>query len=88
MLHGSGYGVTSITRPVVIAEFLGHQNFGVIAGMLATMYLLMAAAAPTIASIAWGLGGYDGVIVLMLAATCVGLVCLLAAAKFHGEVNG
>ncbi len=88
LLHGSGYGVTSITRPVVIAEFLGHQNFGVIAGMLATIYLLMAAAAPTSASIAWGLGGYDGVIVLMLAATCLGLVCLWAAAKFHGEVNG
>jgi predicted MFS family arabinose efflux permease len=87
VLHGSGYGVTSITRPVVIAEFLGHRDYGVIAGMLATLYLLTAAAAPTIASLVWQWRGYDGVIYLMLAATGVGLICLLAAAKFRTDIN-
>ena len=34
ILHGAGYGVTSITHPVVTAEYLGHQGFGTISGVM------------------------------------------------------
>ena len=81
LFHGAGYGVTSITRPVVIAEFMGQNNYGAIAGMLATPFLLMTAASPTVASIVWEYSGYNGVICLAIGATVVGLLCLLAASK-------
>ncbi|MEM7209752.1 MAG: MFS transporter [Pseudomonadota bacterium] len=80
-VYGAAYGVTSITRPVVIAEFLGQENYGVIAGVLATLYLLVVAASPSIASLLWELAGYDSVITLAIIACAIGWVCLLLASK-------
>jgi len=39
ILHGAGWGVTSIVRPVITAEFLGRQGFGVISGMIALPFM-------------------------------------------------
>ncbi|MEM7293783.1 MAG: MFS transporter, partial [Pseudomonadota bacterium] len=64
VIYGSAYGVTSITRPVVIGEFLGQRDYGVIAGMLAAMYLAVVAVSPTLASVIWQVSGYDTVIVI------------------------
>ncbi len=82
LFQGAGYGVTSIMRPVVIAEFLGREDFGVIAGMLAIPFLTATAAAPTIAALVWEKGGYDWVIWLAFAAAVVGLLSILTAASF------
>jgi MFS family permease len=82
LFQGAGYGVTSIMRPVVIAEFLGREDFGVIAGMLAIPFLTATAAAPTIAALIWQKGGYDSVIWLAFAAAAVGLLSMLTAASF------
>jgi MFS family permease len=81
LFHGSGYGVTSIVRPVVTAEFLGRANFGVISGLLAVPFITATAAAPTIAAFVWERGGYDQVILLALAASGIGLLSLLSAAS-------
>lgn len=81
LFQGSGYGVTSIVRPVVTAEFLGRANFGIISGLLALPFITATAAAPTIAAFVWERGGYDRVIVLALAATGIGLLSLLSAAS-------
>jgi MFS family permease len=80
LFQGAGFGVTSIMRPVMIAELLGRKNFGLISGSLAVPYLGAAAAAPTIAAIIWRVGGYDLVIWFAIAASGLGLVSLLAAA--------
>ncbi len=82
LFQGAGYGVTSIMRPVVIAEFLGREDFGVIAGMLAIPFLTATAAAPTIAALVWEKGGYDWVIGLAFAAAVVGLLSMLTAVSF------
>ncbi|TDJ65528.1 MAG: MFS transporter, partial [Proteobacteria bacterium] len=82
LFQGAGYGVTSIMRPVVIAEFLGREDFGVIAGMLAIPFLTATAAAPTIAALVWEKGGYDWVIWLAFAAAVVGLLSMLTAVSF------
>jgi len=79
LFQGSGYGVTSIVRPVVTAEFLGRTNFGVISGLLALPFITATAAAPTIAAFVWERGGYDRVILLALSAAGIGLVSLLSA---------
>jgi MFS family permease len=81
LFHGAGYGVTSIVRPVVTAEFLGRTNFGVISGLLALPFIIATAAAPTIAAFVWEMGGYDRVIMLAIAAAGVGLVSILIAAS-------
>jgi MFS family permease len=86
LFQGAGYGVTSIMRPVVIAEFLGREDFGVIAGMLAIPFLTATAAAPTIAALIWEKGGYDWVIWLAFAAAVVGLLSMLTAASFSRRV--
>ncbi|MBK1633994.1 hypothetical protein CKO31_25385, partial [Thiohalocapsa halophila] len=46
LLQGAGYGVTSITRPVIIGECFGHRNYGAIAGALAFPLTTAAALAP------------------------------------------
>ena len=81
LFQGSGYGVTSIVRPVVTAEFLGRTNFGVISGLLALPFIFATAASPTIAAFVWETGGYDRVITLAIAAAVVGLASLLIAAS-------
>jgi len=80
LFQGSGYGVTSIVRPVVTAEFLGRANFGVISGLLALPFITATAAAPTVAAFVWERGGYDRVIMLAITAAGVGLMALLSAA--------
>ncbi len=81
LFHGAGYGVTSIVRPVITAEFLGRTNFGVISRLLALPFIIATAAAPTIAAFVWETGGYDRVIMLAISAAGVGLVSILIAAS-------
>ncbi len=82
VLQGSGYGVTGIMRPVVIAELLGRRNFGVLAGYLALPFLIATAAAPTIAALVWQEGGYDRVIWLAGGLAGIGFLAILAAGAF------
>lgn len=81
ILHGAGYGVTSIVRPVVTAEFLGRQGFGVISGMIALPFMFGYAAAPTLTALTWEVGGYDLVIGLAIAITVFGALGFLAAKR-------
>ncbi len=82
LFHGAGYGVTSIVRPVVVAELLGRRNFGLVAGLLAFPFLAAVAAAPTLAALIWEVGGYNLVIWVAITAAGIGLLTLLAAASF------
>lgn len=88
LVQGSGYGLTSIIRPVITAEFLGRKNFGVISGLIALPYLSATAISPTVAAFVWESGGYDRVILLALASAGVGLVSLLMAASLHRRKPG
>lgn len=75
-LQGAGYGVTSVVRPVIVAEQFGRENFGTVAGLLAIAFVGGSAASPTIAAIIWTLGGYDPVIGFALFASVLGLLTL------------
>ena len=85
LFQGSGYGVTSIVRPVVTADFLGRTNFGVISGLLALPFIIATAAAPTIAAFVWERGGYDRVIQLAIVAAGIGLASILLAASLTSK---
>ena len=88
LLQGAGYGVTSILRPVLVAELLGRRKFGVVAGMLAVPFLAVFALAPMLASLIWGLGGYDLVIWMAVVASLVGLAALLLVGRSASAADG
>ncbi|SDG43763.1 MULTISPECIES: MFS transporter [Thalassobaculum] len=77
--QGSGYGVTSITRPVVTAEILGRQGFGSISGALALGFMGANAAAATLGAAIWEVGGYAMVRWMVFGCVLVGLMAFLTA---------
>lgn len=88
LFQGAGYGLTSIIRPVITAEYLGRKDFGVISGLIAMPFMAATAIAPTVAAFVWESGGYDRVILLGLATAGVGLVSLLLAASLRKRKSG
>jgi len=83
VVHGAGYGVTSITRPVVTAEHLGREGFGAISGAQATMFMGASALAPTAAALLWERGGYDLALIAGAVLTVAGLTSFTLVARGH-----
>ncbi len=81
LVHGAGYGVTSITRPVVTAERLGRDGFGAISGAQATVFMGASALAPTVAALLWEGGGYDRVLIAGGLFTVLGLAGFALATR-------
>lgn len=81
VLQGSGYGVTSIMKPVAIREILGDRDFGVINGAMAVPYLLGFALAPFIGSLLWELGGYEFALLFVAGLSTLGLIGYRLAAR-------
>ena len=78
-VHGSGYGVTSITRPVVTADILGRAGFGAISGAMAVGCMGGFALAPLLAAQLWQWGGYDLMLETALVISLLGLFSFLLA---------
>ena len=70
--QGAAAGITSIMKPAVTAAFLGKEGFGQVSGVLALFFMFGSAAAPTLASLIWGVGGYDLVLLMTLSAATIG----------------
>lgn len=83
ILQGSGYGVTSIMKPVVSREILGERNFGALTGAMAVPYLAAFAFAPYAGSLLWEIGGYGLAIWTAFSATAIGLLLYLAASRWR-----
>jgi MFS family permease len=79
ILQGSGHGVTSIMRPVIVRELMGEKNFGAISGAIAVPYLMMWAAAPLLGSLLWTAGGYDLALMVIGGFAVIGLFSYRAA---------
>jgi len=79
VLHGSGYGVTSIVRPVVTAGLLGRVGFGSISGMMAVGFVGGMAVSPVLAAQIWTVGGYDLVLETAFGVVALGFVAYLLA---------
>jgi len=74
--QGGSYGLTSIVKPAITAEFLGRTGFGAIAGWLALPYLVGFAFAPHIGSLIWEAGGYDLVVPATAGFAMLGVLCV------------
>ncbi len=79
LFQGAGYGVISILRPVIIAEYLGRKDFGLVAGLLAAIYLVGNALAPALGAFIWESGGYDRVIEFALTMTLIAFAAIVLA---------
>ncbi|MDP3194599.1 MFS transporter [Tabrizicola sp.] len=86
--QGAGLGLTSILRPVLIAETLGRQGFGAISGAAAVAPILASAAAPSVGAGLLALGGPGLVYAVCLALAVTGLalmaLLLLRRERFDG----
>jgi MFS family permease len=78
LAQGAGIGLTSILRPVLIAEVLGRQGFGAISGAAAVAPILASAAAPSVGAGLLALGGPGLVYAVCLALAVVGLALMAA----------
>jgi len=83
LLQGAGYGVTSITRPVIIGECFGHQHYGTLAGALAFPLTTAAALAPILGALVWSLGGYNLMLAFTLSAALIGCICMLVVRRIN-----
>ena len=81
--QGCGYGILSIIRPTVIAEFLGRRDFGIVSGMLAIGFVLGMAIAPTFGSLLWLYGGYDLVIGTAICIPVLSMAAFIGAWYFQ-----
>ncbi|MFP5480408.1 MAG: MFS transporter [Alphaproteobacteria bacterium] len=83
LAQGAGIGLTSILRPVLIAEVLGRQGFGAISGAAAVAPILASAAAPAVGAGLLALGGPGLIyaVALGLAVAGLGLMALLLARR-------
>ena len=79
LFQGAGHGIISILRPVIIAEYLGRKDFGLMAGLLAAIYLVGYALAPSMGAFIWKIGGYDRVIEFAIAMTLISFAAITAA---------
>jgi uncharacterized membrane protein len=86
VVQGAGIGLTSILRPVLIAETLGRGGFGAISGAAAVAPILASAGAPSIGAGLLALGGPDFVygVCLGLALAGLGLMGVLLRARESG----
>ena len=86
LAQGAGIGLTSILRPVLIAEILGRQGFGAISGAAAVAPILASAAAPSVGAALLALGGPGLVYVVCLGLAVVGLALMaVLLARRSGE---
>lgn len=73
LAQGAGVGVTSILRPVLIAEVLGRHGFGSISGAVAVAPILASAAGPATGAALLAAGGAGLTLAVSLALALLGL---------------
>jgi MFS family permease len=78
LVQGAGIGVTSILRPVLVAEVLGRPGFGAISGAVAVAPILASAAGPSVGAALIETGGPGAVYGACLGLAAAGLLIALA----------
>jgi MFS family permease len=88
LAQGAGIGLTSILRPVLIAEILGRQGFGAISGAAAVAPILASAAAPSVGAALLGLGGPGLVYAVCLGLAVTGFLLMAMLLVRRDQWNG
>lgn len=85
VVQGAAIGIMSILRPVLIAEVLGREGFGVISGAVAVAPILAAAAAPSFGAGLLAVGGTALVYGTCLALAGVGFLMALLVTRREAD---
>ena len=88
VVQGGAIGIMSILRPVLIAEVLGREGFGVISGAVAVAPILAAAAAPSVGAGLLALGGTGLVYGTCLALAVLGLAMVVLLLRGRESAAG
>ena len=78
--QGVFWGMISIARPLMTAQFFGVNFIGAISGLIALPFLFGFSIAPYLGSLIWEFGGYDLVIIVSI--SCAFLSALIAFCIF------
>lgn len=88
LAQGAGAGLMSILRPVLIAEVLGRQGFGVVSGAAAVGPILATAAAPSVGAALLAMGGpglvYGSCLAMAALGFAIATVLLMRRDQFSG----
>jgi len=80
LLFGGGNGVMTIVRGALPVEMYGRDNYGAIAGALATPGLMARAAGPIFAALLWStLGSYEWATAVLIAVAAAGALAFAYA---------
>jgi MFS family permease len=86
VLFGAGNGAMTVIRGALPVEMYGRDNYGAIAGALATPGLLARAVGPIFAALLWSvLGGYEGTAAVLIAVAAVGAAAFAYATRGAGQ---
>lgn len=89
VLFGAGNGAMTVVRGALPVELYGRDNYGAIAGALATPGLLARAVGPIFAALLWStLGGYEGVTLVLVAVAAAGAVAFALATRERAAPRG
>jgi MFS family permease len=82
VLYGAGNGAMTVIRGALPVEMYGRDNYGAIAGALATPGLLARAVGPIFAALLWSaLGGYERATVVLVFVAAVGATAFSYATR-------
>src|SRR3546814_12264634 len=88
ILQGSGHGVTSIMKPLVIGDILGRAHLGAVSGSQPLIFKLIPAAATLVAALLGEIGGIALVLVGRPGAVLRGLCCFLLVGRVRpGQIH-
>lgn len=76
IMHGACYGISSIMRPLIIREALGHAGFGRSQGAVLAPAFMAFVAAPFLAALLADAHGYLSVLVVCILAQTLGAIFL------------
>jgi MFS family permease len=81
-IYGLGNGMMTIARAIVVPELISKDGYATINGALTLSTNLVRAVAPAAAALLYELmGGYPGVLWVLLVFGCIGAVALWLAAR-------
>ncbi|MEM9045292.1 MAG: MFS transporter [Pseudomonadota bacterium] len=83
VLQGATYGLISILKPLIIAEFSGPDGIARVLGWMALPYLACFAVAPYLGALIWKVGGYDLVLMAAAGFATLGFLAMALAAQLR-----
>jgi predicted MFS family arabinose efflux permease len=87
-IQGAAMGVTTILRPVLIAETMGTGNYGTVAALIQMPSLVAAALAPALGAVILDGAGIGALIVASFVIALASFIAAMAAARGQGVGGG